>query len=88
MWSLWSDRGSAGSDRFTSVGGNATTFKKKENPVQFEQIYKYSRNAEALKKQGIEQMASAVNFNMITIQPLKIRYLDMRKGFRNVMWEK
>ena len=70
------------------VWGNATTFKKNENPAQFEKIYKYSRNAEALKKHGIEQMASAVNFNIITIEPLKIRYLDMRKGFRNVMWEK
>jgi len=70
------------------VWGTASTFKKNDDLVKFESIYKYSRNAEALKKHGIDQMASLVNFNIITIEPLKIRYLNIRKGFRNVMWEK
>jgi hypothetical protein len=70
------------------VWGAASTFKKNDDPAQFEAIHKYSRNAEALKKHGIDQMAAAVNFNVITIEPMRIRYLDMRKGFRNVSWEK
>jgi hypothetical protein len=70
------------------VWGTASTFKKNDDLAKFEAIYKYSRNAEALKKHGIDQMASLVNFNIITIEPLKIRYLNIRKGFRNVMWEK
>jgi hypothetical protein len=41
-----------------------------------------------LKKLGVDQMAAAMNFNVITIEPARIRYLDMRKGFRNVTWEK
>jgi general stress protein 26 len=70
------------------VWGSAATFKKNDDPAKFDTIYTYSRNAEALKKLGIDQMASAVNFNIITIEPLKIRYLDLRRGFRNVMWDK
>ena len=35
---------------------------------------------------GLQQMASAVNFNIITIEPKKIRYLNLRQGFRNVTW--
>jgi len=41
-----------------------------------------------LKKYGLEEVASKINFNVIAIEPIKIRYLDLRKGFRNVMWEK
>ena len=41
-----------------------------------------------LKKQGLDQFASKVNYNVITIEPLKIRYLNLLKGFRNVLWEK
>ncbi len=70
------------------VWGSASTFKKNDDLAKFEQIYKYSRNAEALKKHGIDQMASSVNFHVITIGPLKIRYLNMRRGFRNILWEK
>jgi len=77
---------------FGAVGlqawGIASTFKKNDNPKRYEEIRKYSRNADALKKQGLDQMASSVNFNVITIEPLKIRYLNLTKGFRNVLWEK
>ncbi len=45
-------------------------------------------DTEALKKQGLEQMANTVNFNVITIEPVKIRYLCYRRGFRNVIWKK
>jgi general stress protein 26 len=70
------------------VWGTAAVFKKNDDPARFQSIHQFSRNAEALKKHGIDQMAAAVNFNVITIEPTKIRYLDMRKGFRNISWEK
>ena len=70
------------------VWGIASTFKKNDDPKRYEGIRQYSRNAEVLKKQGLEQMAQAVNFNVITIEPLKIRYLNLMKGYRNVLWEK
>ena len=68
--------------------GIASTFKKNDNMKKYEEIHQYSRNQDAMKKQGLEQMASQVNFNVITIEPLKFRYLNLRKGFRNVTWEK
>jgi hypothetical protein len=68
------------------VWGAASTFKKNDDLPRFQEIYQYSRNAEALKKHGLEQMASMVNFNIITIEPKKIRYLNLRQGFRNVTW--
>lgn len=70
------------------IWGRASVFKKNDDPARFQNIYQYSRNAAALKKHGLEQMATAVNFNIITIEPTRIRYLDMRRGFRNVTWEK
>jgi len=70
------------------VWGNASTFKKNDDLKKCEEIIKYSRNADALKKQGLDQMFSAFNFNVITIEPLKISYLNLRRGFRNVTWER
>jgi len=70
------------------VWGIASTFKKNDDLKKYEEIRKYSRNLDAMKKQGIEQMASKINFNIITIEPLKIRYLNIGKGFRNVTWER
>ena len=70
------------------VWGVASTFKKNDDPEKYEQIRKYSRNADALREQGIEQLASTINFNVITIEPLKIRYLNLKKGFRNVTWDR
>jgi general stress protein 26 len=70
------------------VWGIASTFKKNDDLKRYEEIHKYSRNTEALKKQGLAEAASKFNFNIITIEPLKIRYLNLRKGFRNVMWER
>jgi len=79
-------------DFFGAVGvqvwGNALIFKKNDDKDRFEQINKYSRNVEVLKKHGLDQMATQFNFNVIAIEPLRIRYLNMRKGFRNVSWEK
>lgn len=70
------------------VWGTASVFKKNDNPERFNKIRTYARYTEALKKQGLEQAANFVNFNVITIEPAKIRYLNYRKGFRNVIWKK
>ena len=68
--------------------GIAHTFKKNEDIKKYEEIHQYSRNQDALKNQGLEQLASNINFNVITIEPLKFRYLNLRKGFRNVTWDR
>ena len=70
------------------VWGSATLFKKHDDPVRAQEVMKYFRNREAVSAQGLEPMVDAVNFNIITIVPHKIRYLDLRKGFRNVVWER
>ncbi len=79
-------------DFFGAVGlqvwGTASFFKKNDDLERFEAIHKYYRNAEGLKRQGLDQLAQMANFNMITIEPYKIRYLNLRKGFRNVTWER
>ncbi len=79
-------------DFFGAVGlqvwGIAATFKKNDSPEKYEEIRKHRRHKDALKKQGIEQLARERNFNMITIEPVKIRYLNLKKGFRNIKWER
>jgi hypothetical protein len=79
-------------DFFGAVGlqvwGTATVFKKSENPECFNAIRSHARTTEELKRQGLDKLADAVNFNVITIEPTKFRYLNYRKGFRNVIWKK
>ncbi len=79
-------------DFFGAVGvqvwGTATVFKKSENPELFNATRRHARTTEELKRQGLDTLADAVNFNVITIEPAKIRYLNYRKGFRNVIWKK
>ena len=73
------------------VWGNASTFKKNDDLKRFEEIRKYSRRRpEDLSDQTreLQQAASKFNFNVIIIEPVKICYLNLRKGFRNVIWEK
>jgi len=70
------------------VWGIASVFKKRDDPAKAEEVHKYFRNNKAVADQGLEQAVSSVNFNIITIEPYKIRYLDLRRGFRNVIWEK
>jgi hypothetical protein len=81
-----------GENNFGAVGlqvwGKASTFKRNDDPERCAAIQRYSRLGDALKKQGLDQFASKVNYNVITIEPLKIRYLNLLKGFRNVLWEK
>ena len=82
-------------DFFGAVGlqvwGSASTFKKNDDLKRFEEIRQYSRRRpEDLNDQmrELQQAASSVNFNVIIIEPVKICYLNLRKGFRNVIWEK
>jgi nitroimidazol reductase NimA-like FMN-containing flavoprotein (pyridoxamine 5'-phosphate oxidase superfamily) len=70
------------------VWGTATVFKKSDDLEKFNEVRKYARYTEALKKQGMEEAANTVNFNVITIEPAKIRYLNYRSGFRNVIWKR
>jgi general stress protein 26 len=70
------------------VWGTASVFKKSDDPEKFKEVRTYARYTEALKKQGMEEAANTVNFNVITIEPAKIRYLNYRSGFRNVIWKK
>ena len=70
------------------VWGSASIFKKHDDPARAREVQKYFRNSRAVAEQGLEQMVNLVNFNIITIEPHKIRYLDLRKGYRNVVWEK
>jgi len=83
---------SPGEDFFGAVGlqvwGAATVFKKSENPGRFNEIRAHARTTEELKRQGLDKLADAVNFNVITIEPVKFRYLNYRRGFRNVIWKK
>jgi nitroimidazol reductase NimA-like FMN-containing flavoprotein (pyridoxamine 5'-phosphate oxidase superfamily) len=69
------------------VWGRASIFKKHDDSARAQEIQKYFRNSKAVAEQGLEQAVNSVNFNMITIEPYKIRYLDLRRGFRNVVWE-
>ena len=62
--------------------------REQQEAARAREVQKYFRNSRAVAEQGLEQMVNLVNFNIITIVPHMIRYLDLRKGFRNVVWEK
>jgi len=68
------------------VWGTASVFKRNDDPEKFNEIHHYARHTEELKKRGMDVSDSSFNFNVITIEPTKIRYVNLRKGFRNVMW--
>lgn len=82
----------SGTDYFGASGlqvwGTASIFKRNDDPEQAARIQSYYRHAEGLKRQGIYEAVQALNFNVITIEPEKIVYLDLRKGFRNFIWKK
>ncbi len=71
------------------VWGKASLFKKNDDPEKFEKIRNYShygKDSNILKNQGIDFGESPFNFNVITIKPVRIRYLNLRKGYRNTFW--
>ena len=70
------------------VWGSASVFKKNDDPAGAQEVMQYFRNSAAVAEQGLAQAVNSVNFNIITIKPRKIRYLDLRRGFRNMVWEK
>jgi len=81
----------SGSDYFGASGiqvwGTAFMFKRYDNQEKADEIQKFYRHTEGLKKQGIYEAVSGFNFNVITIKLKKIIYLDLRKGFRNIVWK-
>jgi general stress protein 26 len=82
----------SGTDYFGASGlqvwGRASLFKRKDDPEQAALIQSYYRHSEGLKRQGLYEAIQALNFNVITIEPVKINYLDLRKGFRSFVWKK
>ena len=70
------------------VWGRATFFKKNTDPERFKQIRQYSRYMKELEDQGLGDAAGSYNFNVLTIEPYKIRRLCYREGMRNVIWKK
>ncbi len=70
------------------VWGKCTHFKKNANIERFKEIRKHSRTMQGLKDQGLDDAANAYNFNILTIEPYKIRRLSYREGFRNILWKK
>lgn len=81
-----------GADFFGASGmqvwGMATVFKKNEDVARFMEIRRYSRYLKQLDEQGLGEVADSYNFNVISIEPYKIRRLCYRKGLRNVIWKK
>ena len=81
----------SGSDYFGASGiqvwGSAAMFKRHDNQKKADEIQKFYRHTEGLKKQGIYEAVSRLNFNVITIKPKMITYLDLRKGLRNIVWK-
>lgn len=73
--------------RGIQVWGTASVFKKNDDPEKAADIFNLYRQAHTIQEQGISDEVGLINFNIITIVPKKIRYLDLKKGFRNVVWK-
>ena len=87
-----SDPYDPGTDFFGASGlqvwGRATIFKKNTDLERFKKIRQYSRYMKQLDEQGLGEAAGSYNFNVLTIEPFKIRRLCYREGMRNVIWKK
>jgi len=70
------------------VWGTASVFKKNDDPDRFNRIRSYARTTQALQDQGLDEAAGSYNFNVIAIEPVKIRRLCYRKGLRNIIWKR
>ncbi len=70
------------------VWAEATVFKKNDNPEKCAAIMTHFRNVDGLKQQGLYDIFNMANFNVVTISPYRIRYLNQRQGYRRVMWTK
>lgn len=82
----------SGSDYFGASGlqvwGRASLFKRHDDPETAARIQGFYRHSDGLKAQGLFEAISALNFNVITIEPEKVVYLNLRTGFRNFVWKK
>ncbi len=74
--------------RGMQVWGTATVFKKNEDPQRAAAVFEHYPNKNTITDQGIADDFEAVNFNIITVEPAVIRYLDLKQGFRNVTWKR
>ncbi|MFC1669232.1 pyridoxamine 5'-phosphate oxidase family protein [Spirochaetota bacterium] len=87
-----SDPYDPGSDFFGASGmqvwGTASIFKKNDDPERFRKIQGYSRYLNELDEQGLTETAEKYNFNVVSIEPVKIRRLCYREGYRNIIWNK
>ncbi len=70
------------------VWGMASVFKKNDDPQRAADIFAHYPHANTIEEQGISDNFNEINFNVITIKPEKIRYLNLQKGFRNVTWQR
>ena len=70
------------------VWGTATVFKKNTDLERFKQVVQFSRYMKELGEQGLGEAANTYNFNVVTIEPYKIRRLCYREGYRNILWKK
>ena len=81
-----------GTDFFGASGlqvwAKATFFKKNTDIERFKQVRQYSRYMKELEDQGLGDAAGSYNFNVLTIEPFKMRRLCYREGMRNVIWKK
>ncbi|MCP4715840.1 MAG: hypothetical protein GY868_12040 [Deltaproteobacteria bacterium] len=68
------------------VWGQASVFRKNDQPERAQEIMSHYRNREGLARQGLDGALDGVNFNMVTIEPVRIRYHNYRMGYRRVMW--
>ena len=79
-------------DFFGAVGiqvwGEATVFKKSDDPQRAAEILRRYPALEGLERQGLGEALQATNFNIVTIEPTKIRYLNQRQGFWRAVWKK
>lgn len=70
------------------VWGTASVFKKNEDVARYRQIRTYSRYLKQLEEQGLGETADSYNFNVVAVEPYKMRRLCYRRGLRNVIWKK
>ena len=70
------------------VWGKAKVYSEKSNPSRFNSALKKMKVFESLKKMGQKELPPQINFRVIEITPLKMRYGNVREGIFNVTWEK
>jgi uncharacterized protein YhbP (UPF0306 family) len=70
--------------RGLQVWGKARVISMKEKPEDFRKLLRLTGYEQALKEQG--QSLPPFNYRVITIEPEKMRLLDLSNGIYNVTW--